>query len=39
LGQLPEALRTLTRFISMSRDDTDRAKGYALARRLATKTD
>jgi tetratricopeptide (TPR) repeat protein len=33
-GQLPEALRTLTRFISMSRDDTDRAKGYDLARRL-----
>jgi len=34
-GQLPEALRTLTRFIVVpSRDDTDRAKGYDLARRL-----
>jgi len=35
-GQLPEALRTLTRFISMSRDDTHRAKGYDLARRLTS---
>jgi len=38
-GQLPEALRTLTRFISMSRDDTDRTKGYDLARRLTTETE
>lgn len=36
-GQLPEALRTLTRFIVvLSRDDTDRAKGYDLARRLTS---
>lgn len=38
-GQLPEANQTLARFISLSRDDTDRAKGYDLARRLATKAD
>lgn len=36
-GQVPEALRTLTRFIVvLSRDDTDRAKGYDLARRLTS---
>ncbi len=33
-GQPTEALSTLTRFISVSQDDQDRAKGYDLARRL-----
>ena len=33
-GQLPEARRTLTRFMSASREDHNRAKGNDLARRL-----
>ena len=33
-GQPTEALSTLTRFVSVSQDDQDRAKAYDLARRL-----
>ena len=33
-GQLPEARQTLARFLSVSRTDTERARGNDLARRL-----
>ena len=33
-GQLPEALRALTRFIAVSSESNDSARGYDLARRL-----
>ncbi|HZY31319.1 MAG TPA: carbohydrate binding domain-containing protein [Candidatus Methylomirabilis sp.] len=33
---LPEAIRTLTRYLSLSRDVTGKAAGYDLARRLAS---
>jgi tetratricopeptide (TPR) repeat protein len=33
-GRVPDARRTLTRFIAVSRDEHDRAKGNDLARRL-----
>lgn len=35
-GQLPEAIRTLTRYLALSRDDTARGTGYDLARRLTS---